>query len=318
MNHRIIFMGTPDFAVASLDALIQAKLDVVAVVTAPDRPAGRGQQLRMSAVKLRAIDLGLPVLQPEKLRNPDFLADLDRLNASLYVVVAFRMLPDAVWDRPEHGTINLHASLLPDYRGAAPINWAIINGEKQTGVTTFRLAAEIDTGDILLRKPIDIGAEEDAGSLHDRMMRIGAELLTLTVKDVLDGTSTSIPQEQFEGVPKHQAPKLTSANCRIDWKLPAANVHDLVRGLSPVPGAWTHLKVNGGPEQHLKIWRTRIDLTLKKRGSPGPIEYSNGKVMIACGSGWIEVLELQPPGKRNMDASSFLNGLRKQATLEVS
>lgn len=317
MNRRILFMGTPAFAVASLNALIAAKMEVVAVVTAPDRPAGRGQQLRLSAVKVRALELGLPVLQPEKLKSPEFHAQLDALNASLYVVVAFRMLPDAVWAKPEIGTINLHGSLLPDYRGAAPINWAVINGEERTGVTTFMINAHIDTGDLLLREVVEIGPEENAGSLHDRMMVIGADLLVRTTKDILDGTIESIPQDQFVGDKLHDAPKLTPPSSRIPWKLSAQRVHDHIRGLSPYPGAWTMWKEDGQEERHFKILAARRAPASMKKASPGHVSIIDGKLLIGCGSGSIEALEVQMQGKRPMKADAFLRGLHDRTSIHV-
>lgn len=315
-NHRIVFMGTPPFAVASLNALVDARIEVAAVVTAPDRPAGRGQQVRMSAVKERALQLGLPVLQPEKLKAPEFHAQLDALGASLYVVVAFRMLPEAVWGRPPLGTINLHASLLPDYRGAAPINWAVINGERRTGVTTFFIQETIDTGAILLREEIAIGADETAGELHDRAMHIGATLLTRTVKDLFDGTVDSIPQEQFPGEAAHHAPKLTPSNCRIPWHLPAQRVHDHVRGLAPFPGAWTHWTQGGQAPQHFKVLRTRIaDGT--HAGAAGTVTLSGDRLFVRCGEGAVEALEVQAQGKRVLDAAAFVRGLRDRTGIHL-
>ena len=315
-NKRIVFMGTPEFAVASLDALIEAGIEVAAVVTAPDRPAGRGKQLRSSAVKQRALELGLPILQPEKLKDPSFHEQLDRIDASLYVVVAFRMLPQIVWDRPPLGTINLHASLLPAYRGAAPINWAIINGERTTGVTTFRLQQEIDTGDILLQEPIDIGEDETAGELHDRMMVIGAQLLVRTVEACLAGTIDPRPQTMdTEKVPP-LAPKIDPTTCRIDPHLPAQNVHDLIRGMSPYPGAWCMLHL-GGSGVHFKILRSRISPSID-RAEPGTVRVIDGTFHFACGDGWLEALEVQPEGKRRMQAAEFLRGLRTHDELRLS
>lgn len=317
MNQRIIFMGTPQFAVASLNALVAADLEVAAVVTAPDRPAGRGRQLRMSAVKERALELGLPVLQPEKLKDPGFHKQLDALDASLYIVVAFRMLPEAVWGRPARGTINLHASLLPDYRGAAPINWAIINGEERTGVTTFRINGRIDTGDILLRETANIGPEENAGALHDRLMAIGADLLTRTVKNILDGTSTTVPQDEFVGSPMHDAPKLTTDSCRIPWAQSAQRVHDHIRGLAPLPGAWTIWKEPGKEGQQFKILSARTVHAHSKRPVQGAVEVHGEHLYIGCGSGSIQALEVQMQGKKPMDAAAFIRGLHRREGITV-
>lgn len=317
MNNRIIFMGTPPFAVASLNALVNANLEVAAVVTAPDRPAGRGQKLRVSAVKERAIELGLPILQPEKLKAPEFLAQLDALDASLYIVVAFRMLPEVVWGRPARGTVNLHASLLPDYRGAAPINWAIINGEQRTGVTTFLINGRIDTGDILLREVVEIAPEENAGMLHERMKDTGANLLLRTAKDLLDGTVSSIPQVRFEGDAVHGAPKLTPENCRIAWTRSAQQVHDHIRGLAPAPGAWGIWKEEGREPVQFKLLASALRPDQAKRIPAGKVEVHDQRLWIGCGTGSIEVLEIHMQGKRPMDARAFVNGLRHRTAITV-
>lgn len=303
---RIVFMGTPEYAVASLSALHAAGFEIAAVVTAPDRPAGRGRVMRSSAVKQRALELGIPVLQPERLRDEHFLAELDRLAASLYVVVAFRMLPAVVWSKPPLGTINLHASLLPDYRGAAPINWSVINGETESGVTTFRITHTIDAGDILLREKFPISAEDTAGIVHDRSMRVGAELLVKTVERLFSG---SIRSEAQPSGPSHTAPKLTAENCRIQWTKSAREVQDLVRGLSPYPGAWTTAIIAGAPAAHFKILHTHLSSS-EAEGPPGSALIQGGSMLVRTGSGWLEVLELQPEGKRRMDAAAFIRGLR--------
>jgi methionyl-tRNA formyltransferase len=311
MAQRIVFMGTPPFAAASLAALLEAGIDVAAVVTAPDKPAGRGKQLRMSAVKGFALahpTLKDRLLQPEKLRDPDFHTALDATGASLYVVVAFRMLPEAVWQRPELGTINLHASLLPDYRGAAPINWAIINGEDRTGVTTFYIRQEIDTGDVIHRETTSIGADETAGELHDRLMGIGAELIVKSVMDIFGGRVTPLPQEQV-GSKLKTAPKLTPENCRIDWHRDAKAVHDHIRGLSPHPGAWSRLVIADQPPQLFKVLRSRVAYRTADGGA-GTVIPNDHQLLVRCGGGAIEALEIQPEGKRRMDAASFLRGLR--------
>lgn len=311
-------MGTPAFAAASLKALAEAGFDIAAVVTAPDKPAGRGQQLRMSAVKLLALEHPLlkeRLLQPEKLKDPHFLDQLDRAQADLYVVVAFRMLPEVVWRKPRLGTINLHGSLLPDYRGAAPINWAVINGEKRTGVTTFFIQREIDTGDMIASEATTIGKEETAGALHDRLMNIGAQLIVRTVEDVLNGKVQPVPQSLTGSL--HAAPKLTPANCRIDLNLDAQRVHDHIRGLSPFPGAWSELIMDERPPQHFKILRARL-AEGRSAGVTGRVVIENGRMFIACGQGMIEALEVQAEGKRRMDAASFLRGLQGTRILRFS
>lgn len=315
MPQRIVFMGTPPFATASLAALVEAGFDVAAVVTAPDRPAGRGQQLRMSAVKEYALAhpvLRDRILQPEKLKDPDFHARLDATGASLYVVVAFRMLPEVVWKRPELGTINLHASLLPDYRGAAPINWAVINGETRTGVTTFFIRQEIDTGDVIGREETSIGPDETAGEVHDRLMAIGARLVVRTVGNILAGRASPVPQSDSPAL--HTAPKLTPDNCRIGWSGSARNVHDHIRGLSPWPGAWSKLIIGDRPEQHFKILNTRV-VANAGNGQAGRVEWIDERFIIHCGSGTIEALELQAEGKKRMAAASFMRGLQGEPAL---
>src|SRR5215203_1035819 len=251
---RIIFMGTPEFAVASLDALVNAGDNIVGVITAPDKPAGRGMKLQESAVKKYAVEKNLRILQPEKLKNTAFLEELKSLRADLQIVVAFRMLPEVVWNMPPMGTINVHGSLLPQYRGAAPINWAIINGEKQTGVTTFKLKHEIDTGNILLQDTIPIGENETAGELHDRLKELGAEVLVKTIHALANGTLKEISQSEISNAKSEtimHAPKIFTETCRIDWNKPVDEVHNLIRGLSPFPGAFTHLN-----EKLLKIYRS--------------------------------------------------------------
>src|SRR6476660_101302 len=251
---RIVFMGTPEFAVESLDAMIKAGFTIVGVVTAPDKPAGRGMKMNESAVKKYALKSGLKILQPEKLKNEQFLAELRSLGADLQVVVAFRMLPEVVWNMPSKGPINLHASLLPQYRGAAPINWAIINGEKETGITTFKLEHEIDTGNILLQEKIKIGEDETAGELHDRMKTLGANLLVKTIKALADGTISEISQSKIS-IPKseilHHAPKIFTETCKIGWSKTIDEIHNLIRGLSPYPVAFTSLN-----DKMLKIYRS--------------------------------------------------------------
>lgn len=303
---RIVFMGTPEFAVASLDALVAAGCNIAGVITAPDKAAGRGMQLQQSAVKKYAVEKGLTILQPEKLKNPHFLEQLGSLKADMQVVVAFRMLPEVVWNMPPMGTINVHGSLLPQYRGAAPINWAIINGEKETGVTTFKLKHEIDTGNILLQEKIPIGENETAGELHDRMKEVGAQLLVKTIKSLADGTLTDVPQpgSSSESAELKHAPKLFTDTCRIEWNKPVEEVHNLIRGLSPFPGAFTQL--NG---KMLKIYRST-----KGEGKPkeaGSVETDKKTFLrFACADGYIDVKELQLEGKKRMPVEDFLKGYR--------
>jgi methionyl-tRNA formyltransferase len=308
---RIVFMGTPEFAVASLDALVQAGCNIVAVVTAPDKPAGRGMKLQESAVKQYAIAKGLRVLQPEKLKNAKFLQELKDLNPDLQVVVAFRMLPEVVWNMPEMGTINVHGSLLPQYRGAAPINWAIINGEKHTGVTTFKLQHEIDTGDILLQQIIPIGENETAGEIHDRMKEIGAALLVKTIEELADGRLKEKPQvktedQRIQDTPalKH-APKIFTETCRIDWNQTLEAVHNLIRGLSPFPGAFTFLD-----QKMLKIYRGE-KLSNSTNVQPGKYQ-TDGKTYLrfACADGFFNIKELQLEGKKRMNVEDFLRGYK--------
>ncbi|MBL0127593.1 MAG: methionyl-tRNA formyltransferase [Flavobacteriales bacterium] len=300
-------MGTPEFAVAGLDALIEAGVNVAAVVTAPDRPAGRGRQLRESAVKQRAMELGSSVLQPERLRDPDFLEELDRLNADLFVVVAFRMLPEVVWSKPRKGTINLHASLLPQYRGAAPINWAVINGEERTGVSTFFIRHEIDTGDLLDHAAVDIGPEETAGELHDRLMMTGASVLVRTVRSILSGNARSTPQPSNTGELRH-APKLTPTNCRIDWNRSAQQVHDLIRGLSPFPGATSVLNTSLRGSMQFKILRSVVSSTSDPGRPIGASWIEGDRFFARCGSGVIELREVQQEGRKRMSAAEFTRG----------
>ena len=304
-------MGTPEFAVPSLEKLLQAGYNIVGVITAPDRPAGRGLQLQQSAVKKFAQEKGLKILQPEKLRSPEFLAELKALRADLQIVVAFRMLPEAVWNMPPMGTVNLHASLLPQYRGAAPINWAIINGEKETGATTFKLQHQIDTGNILLQEKITIGEDETAGELHDRMKEIGADLLVKTVNSLVAGTVKEISQEkltthnsQLTTHLKH-APKLSTDTSKIDWKKNVEEVYDLIRGLSPYPSAFTLL--NG---KTLKIYRAKKE---NIHPSIPAGEYETDKktfLKFACKNGYISIAELQLEGKKRMGIEDFLKGYR--------
>ena len=309
---RIVFMGTPDFAVATLDALIADGQEVVAVVTAPDRPAGRGRQLRASAVKQRALELGLPVLQPERLKDPAFAEALDGLDADLFVIVAFRMLPEVVWSKPRLGTINLHGSLLPAYRGAAPINWAVINGEKETGVTTFRIRHEIDTGDMLLQDTIQVGPDASAGEVHDRLMHIGAQLMVRTVHGLTEGSLHATPQVIDTMHPPPGAPKLNADNTQVFFDRPSSKVHDLIRGLSPYPGAWCTWTDGDGRTHHLKLLRSaRSELPV--HGPPGALFVEDDRLFVACSDRPLEILELQAEGRKRMVAADFLRGTRSIA-----
>ncbi len=301
---RIVFMGTPEFAVASLDALVQAGCHIVAVVTAPDKPAGRGMKLTGSAVKQYAQEKNIPVLQPEKLKNPDFVATLRELKPDVQIVVAFRMLPEIVWNMPPMGTINVHGSLLPQYRGAAPINWAVINGEKETGVTTFKLQHEIDTGNILLQESMPIGDNETAGEVHDRMKQLGATVLVKTIKALANGTLQEIPQATIAGPIQH-APKIFTETCRIDWQKNAAEIHNLIRGLSPYPGAFTTLQ-----DKICKIYRSQKELA-PHQYQPGSV-HTDDKTFLkfACADGFIQAEELQLEGKKRMPVADFLRGYR--------
>ena len=299
-------MGTPDFAVASLDALLKEGYDIAGVVTAPDKPAGRGQKIHESPVKQYAIAKGLQVLQPLKLKDPEFHQQLKSLNADLQVVVAFRMLPEVVWSMPPKGTINLHGSLLPKYRGAAPINWAVINGETETGVTTFFLQQEIDTGNIILSRSVPIDENETAGQVHDKLMITGAELLVETVKAIESGTIEPIPQAQIhseEDLP--QAPKIFKEDCQINWNQSARKVYNLIRGLSPYPAAYTIFK-----DKTLKIYAG--ELLNKEPGiQPGGF-LSDGKTYLkfACLDGFLCVRDIQLEGKKRMTVEEFLRGFR--------
>ena len=305
---RIVFMGTPEFAVAALDKLVQAGCSIVGVVTAPDKAAGRGMQLQQSAVKQYAIEHGLFILQPEKLKSPDFLEQLKNLHADLQIVVAFRMLPELVWNMPPMGTVNLHGSLLPQYRGAAPINWAIIHGEKFTGVTTFKLQHEIDTGDILLTATIPIGEQETAGELHDKMKAIGAELLLETVKGLSAGDLMETPQIQMDEARAAElkiAPKIFTASCQINWNNPVSEIYNLIRGLSPYPAAFSFLE-----GKKIKIFKTEIINTVPTVAA-GEFETDKKTFLYFAGSdGYIALLELQQEGKKKMEIADFLRGYR--------
>ena len=308
---RIIYMGTPDFAVESLRALVEGGYNVVAVVTMPDKPAGRGHQLQYSAVKQYALSVDLPILQPERLKDETFLQELRSYQADLQIVVAFRMLPEVVWNMPRLGTFNLHASLLPQYRGAAPINWAVMNGDTETGATTFMLQHEIDTGNIILQERIPIAEDENVGSVHDRLMTMGASLVTRTVDLIIDSENSgkpvpTIPQDTIQDSNLSPAPKIFKDTCAIDFSRPAEQVRNHIRGLSPYPAAW----INEMPASHpladmlkgAKVYKAARATQAEQKGH----------IIVPCGDGYIDLLELQLPGKKRMDAAALLNGLKNK------
>ena len=308
---RIVFMGTPEFAVETLKALVENHYNVVAVVTQPDKPVGRHQnELQPSEVKKYALEHNLPVLQPVKMKDPDFVETLRSYHANLQVVVAFRMLPEVVWAMPEYGTFNVHAALLPQYRGAAPINWAVINGETETGVTTFFLDHDIDTGRIIMKKHFPIPDDANVEYVYDGLMHLGAEICMETLEAIVaaDGHPASIPQE--ESAELKAAPKIFKETCQINWNQPAKRIYDFVRGLSPYPGAWTVLKDEKGGETVLKIFRTtKTDKQVNDR--VGTLMADRKHLYIACADAWLQIDELQLAGKKRMDAQAFLNGMKE-------
>lgn len=318
MSIRVVFMGTPEFAVAPLEALIQNNIDVVGVVTVPDKPAGRGMQLQASAVKQSALKHGIPVLQPDKLKNETFLEELAAFKADLFVVVAFRMLPEVVFRMPRLGTFNLHGSLLPQYRGAAPIHWAVINGEHETGVTTFFIDKEIDTGHVIAYAKTPIGSEESTGDVHDRLMQIGADLVVKTVQQIESGTCKTIPQfELTANKILKPAPKIFKEDCKIDWSCSAQNIHNFIRGLSPFPCAFTQYN-KGNQVFHLKIFKAALvneygDNKDKKNNSvvvPGTLSSDGKHLWVQLTDGQLEILELQLQGKKKMSSLEFLKGFK--------
>ncbi|MEJ6792271.1 MAG: methionyl-tRNA formyltransferase [Lacinutrix sp.] len=301
---KIVFMGTPEFAVTILDTLLENEYNIVGVITAPDKPAGRGRKLNKSAVKQYAETKGLNILQPTNLKSEAFLEELKSLNANLQIIVAFRMLPKVVWQMPEFGTFNLHASLLPNYRGAAPINWAIINGEKKTGVSTFFIDEKIDTGEMIFQEEINIEAKENAGSLHDKLMYLGRNLVLKTVKAISKGTVETTPQPK--NAISRTAYKLNKENCKIDWTASIDTIYNKIRGLSPYPVAWCQL-VNANNLLDVKIYTAEkeiIEHTLKT----GTIISTKKEVKVAITEGYIKILDIKLPGKRTMDVKSLLNG----------
>ena len=311
---RIIYMGTPDFAVESLRALVGGGYNVVAVVTMPDKPAGRGHQLQYSAVKQYALSVGLPLLQPERLKDESFLQELRSYNADLQIVVAFRMLPEVVWNMPRLGTFNLHASLLPQYRGAAPINWAVMNGDTETGATTFMLQHEIDTGNIILQERISIADDENVGSVHDRLMTMGATLVTRTVDLIIDIENSGQPvptTPQDDTLRLKAAPKIFKDTCAIDFSRPAQQVYNHIRGLSPYPAAWICEMPSSHPLATMlkgaKVYKAAITHLPEQKGH----------IIVPCAQGYIDLLELQLPGKKRMDAPALLNGLKNSLNTKL-
>ncbi len=310
---RIVFMGTPEFAVNILKKILEKEYKVVGVITAPDKPAGRGRKVHQSAVKIFALENNLKILQPTNLKNEDFINDLKALKANLQVVVAFRMLPKVVWKMPKYGTFNLHASLLPEYRGAAPINWAIINGESKTGVTTFFIDEKIDTGEIILQKECQIKPNETAGELHDKLMFLGSKLVAKTIKKIKHKKIKTKPQPNREE--KH-APKIYKETCKIDWSNSLNDIYNKVRGLSPYPVAWTTL-TNGETKTELKIYQAK-KIIEEHQYEIGNVLYSKKELKIAVKNGFLVIDELQISGKRRMDVKSFLNGYQFKVPLTVS
>ena len=310
---RIVFMGTPEFAVTILDKLVQNDYNIVGVITSPDKPAGRGRKINKSAVKRYAEEKSLTVLQPTNLKDNDFLSELAGLKANLQIVVAFRMLPRVVWEMPDYGTFNLHASLLPNYRGAAPINWVIINGETETGVTTFYIDDKIDTGEMILQDKVTIADDDSAGTLHDNLMYLGADLVLKTVKQIQNGKVVRIKQD-FDSNLK-SAPKIHKDTCQIDWNQSLEQVYNHIRGLSPYPTSWTTL-MNNGEEIFLKIYKAN-KVNEKHNLKNGQIICSKKEMKVAVKGGYIKLLEIQLPGKRKMEIRDVLNGLKlgKLATM---
>jgi len=309
-DFRIVFMGTPDFAVESLKSLVENSFNIVTVVTSPDKPSGRGQKINQSAVKKYAVEQNLPILQPTNLKDPSFQQELNNLKADLNIIVAFRMLPESVWSMPRLGSINLHGSLLPQYRGAAPINWAIINGEQKTGVTTFFLKHEIDTGDILFNAELQIEPNDNAGIIHDKLMLIGAQLIVKTTNKIIEGNYNEIPQEQLTKEELKHAPKIFKPDCRIDWNKNNSEIHNLIRGLSPYPAAWTQLITPENKTIDFKIFKTVKEEFIQKI-KPGTV-LTDGKTFlkVASSNGLISILELQLAGKKRMQTSDLLRGYK--------
>lgn len=301
---NIVFMGTPDFAVATLKTLIENDYNIVGVITAPDRPAGRGQKLNQSAVKKYAVTQNLPILQPTNLKNKEFLKELKALNANLQIIVAFRMLPEVVWNMPEFGTFNLHASLLPHYRGAAPINWALINGETKTGITTFFIDDKIDTGEIIMQEELEITPTENAGSLHDKLMNSGSQLVLKTVDAIENNTITTYTQPEVKNI--RTAYKIHKHTCKIDWSLSIDTIYNKIRGLSPYPAAWTELSIDGSVLA-VKLFEVTKIVEQHNLGT-GTIISDKNSVKVAVKDGYLNLLVIQLPGKKKMEIKALLNG----------
>ncbi|MBL7888408.1 MAG: methionyl-tRNA formyltransferase [Bacteroidia bacterium] len=316
---RIVFMGTPEFAVESLDILVRNNYNIVGVITVPDKPAGRGQQLQQSAVKKYALEKGLNILQPEKLKAPEFLEELKALNADLQIVVAFRMLPEVVWSMPRLGTFNLHGSLLPRYRGAAPINWAVINGDTETGVSTFFLQHQIDTGKIIYRELTPIGENETAGDIHDRLMMIGSELVLKTVKAIEAGNYPQIDQAELlaKGEEEKHAPKIFKEDCRIDWTETLDAIHNKVRGLSPYPTAFTELQGPDGKLLSIKVFKTRKEAVVHDLPVATVVVETSAGLKVAVKGGFIHIDDLQLAGKKRLLAAEFLRGFPMAGSWKV-
>lgn len=306
---RIVFLGTPEFAVESLDRLVTGGYNVVAIVTMPDKPAGRGHHLLQSDVKKYAVEHNIPVLQPTNLKDTQFIEELRGYNADLFIVIAFRMLPEEVWQMPRLGTFNLHASLLPKYRGAAPINRAVINGDKETGVTTFFLKHEIDTGDIIQQRSIEIGEDENVGSVHDRLMHLGAEMVMTTVEDILTDSVKTEPQKEGEAT---SAPKIFKDTCKIDWNREREKIRNLIRGLSPYPASWTEVEDVNGNRTTLKIFESRIsdDFEMNEMLNVGDVVIKKNRMAVKCADGMLEITDLQLSGKKRMKTEAFLLGYK--------
>jgi len=310
---RIVYMGTPDFAVEPLKALVDGGYNVVGVITMPDKHSGRGMKLQYSPVKQYALEASIPLLQPEKLKNPEFIEELRSLQADLQIVVAFRMLPEVVWNMPKLGTFNLHASLLPQYRGAAPINWAIINGDKESGITTFFLTHEIDTGDVIQQERVAISTEDTAGDLHDTLMTLGSKLVVETVDNIIEGNLTPIPQDKLIAQDPNElraAPKIFKETCRIDWNKPVESVYNHVRGLSPYPAAWSEIQFPSGDTQMIKIYQStieRVEVT-----EPVGTLITDGKrvLKVALADGYLHLDSVQLAGKKRVPAGDFIRGFR--------
>lgn len=310
---KIVFMGTPDFAVTTLKTLVENNYNIVGVITAPDKPAGRGRKLNESAVKQYAKSAGLNILQPTNLKNDDFIDELEALKANLQIVVAFRMLPKVVWQMPKYGTFNLHASLLPNYRGAAPINWAIINGETKTGVSTFFIDEKIDTGEMILQEEIQIDSEESAGSLHDKLMSVGSKLVLKTVSLIEQDKVKTRPQIDSNDI--KTAYKLNKDNCKINWNDSLINIYNKIRGLSPYPAAWSTL-INGGEELSIKIYKAEKE-NIPHSLDTGVVICNKKELKVATPNGYIIIKEIKLPGKRTMDVKSLLNGYTFSANAKM-